>query len=77
MGEQIGPNGRIKLAVREDRGKFGIEDKMVSRSDGYSGWIADQVNSGGMEGANTQIDTVFVPHGPAFWNLFGILESRI
>ena len=74
--DQISPNGGIKLAIREDCGKCVIKNKMVLMSDGSGGWIEDQVDSGEMEGANTQIYTAFAPHEP-FQNLFGILESRI
>ena len=76
MGKQISPDGWIKLTIRKGSGEGVIKDKMVLRSDGSRGWVKDQMNSGGVKGTNPQIDTSVAPHGP-FWNLLGILETRI
>ena len=40
------------------------------------GWIKDQMDSGGIERTNPQIDAAFAPHEP-FWNLFEVLDTRI
>ena len=76
MGKQISSDGWIKLIISKDSAKGVIEDKMVLRSDGSSGWVKDQMDSIGVKWTNPQINVTLAPNGP-LRNLLGILETRI